>query len=66
VLTAVPNAAVLLSPLTIHEAVLSSRIEGTYATMEEVLEYEVGGQKIHSTRRRKPTLRTRAGAARPR
>ena len=36
-LTAIPNAAVLLSPLTTQEAVLSSRIEGTQATMGEVL-----------------------------
>ncbi len=44
-LLAVPNAAVLLSPLTTQEAVLSSRIEGTQATMGEVLEYEAGGDK---------------------
>lgn len=44
-LTAIPNAAVLLSPLTTQEAVLSSRIEGTQATMGEVLEYEAGGSK---------------------
>ena len=42
-LSAVPNAFVLLSPLTTQEAVLSSRIEGTQATMAEVLEYEAGG-----------------------
>lgn len=36
----IPNAAILLSPLTIQEAVLSSRIEGTQATMTEVLEFE--------------------------
>ena len=36
-LSAIPNAAVLLSPLTTQEAVLSSRIEGTQATMGEVL-----------------------------
>lgn len=41
-LTAVPNARVLLSPLTTQEAVLSSRIEGTQATMGEVLEFEAG------------------------
>jgi Fic family protein len=41
-LAAVPNAAVLLSPLMTQEAVLSSRIEGTRATMGEVLEYEAG------------------------
>src|SRR5712691_4358159 len=41
-LSAIPNAAVLLSPLTTQEAVLSSRIEGTQATMGEVLEFEAG------------------------
>ncbi len=40
VLSAIPNPEVLLSPLTTQEAVLSSRIEGTVATMTEVLEYE--------------------------
>lgn len=43
VLAAVPNPGVLLSPLTTQEAVLSSRIEGTQATFDEVLEYEAGG-----------------------
>jgi len=41
-LAAVPNAAVLLSPLMTQEAVLSSRIEGTQATMAEVMEFEAG------------------------
>ena len=40
ILNAIINANVLLSPLTTQEAVLSSRIEGTQATMGEVLEYE--------------------------
>lgn len=39
---AMPNAAVLLSPLTTQEAVLSSKIEGTNVTMGEVLEIEAG------------------------
>ena len=39
VLAAVPNPRVLLSPMTTQEAVLSSRIEGTQATMSEVLEF---------------------------
>ncbi len=43
-LQAIPNAAVLLSPLTTQEAVLSSRIEGTQATMGEVLQYEAQGE----------------------
>jgi len=42
VLAAVPNPSVLLSPLTTQEAVLSSRIEGTQATMGEVLAFEAG------------------------
>ena len=42
VLGVVPNASLLLSPLTTQEAVLSSRIEGTQATMGEVLAYEAG------------------------
>jgi Fic family protein len=40
ILHGIPNPAVLLSPLGTQEAVLSSRIEGTQATLEEVLEYE--------------------------
>lgn len=36
------NPAIMLSPLTNQEAVLSSRIEGTQATVEEVLEHEAG------------------------
>ena len=40
VLSGIPNPGVLLSPLTAQEAVLSSRIEGTQATLGEVLEFE--------------------------
>jgi Fic family protein len=39
-LQGIPNPGVFLSPLTTQEAVLSSRIEGTLASMEEVLEFE--------------------------
>ena len=39
-LQGIVNPGILLSPLTTREAVLSSRIEGTYATVGEVLEYE--------------------------
>ena len=41
-LQGIPNPAVMLSPLTTKEAVLSSRIEGTQATVDEVLEQEAG------------------------
>ena len=36
------NPTVMLSPLTNQEAVLSSKIEGTQATVEEILEHEAG------------------------
>ena len=39
------NPAVLLSPLTTNEAVLSSKIEGTQASLEEVFELEAGFRK---------------------
>lgn len=49
VLSGVPNPGVLLSPLTAQEAVLSSRIEGTQATLGEVLEYEASKGEDEST-----------------
>jgi Fic family protein len=39
----IPSPAVLLSPLTAQEAVMSSKIEGTQVTLGEVLEFEAGG-----------------------
>jgi len=39
-LQSLPNPEVLLSPMETNEAILSSRIEGTQATLDEVLEYE--------------------------
>lgn len=52
ILHGIPNANVLLSPLTTQEAVLSSKIEGTQATFGEVLEFEAAeetatGEKRH-------------------
>lgn len=41
-LQSVINPGVMLSSLTNREAVLSSRIEGTQATVDEVLEFEAG------------------------
>lgn len=48
-LSAIPNAHILLSPLTTQEAVLSSKIEGTHVTIEEVLEFEAGGESATIT-----------------
>ena len=41
-LQGIPNPQIMLSPLTNEEAVLSSKIEGTQATVDEVLEQEAG------------------------
>jgi Fic family protein len=49
VLYGVPNPGVLLSPLTTQEAVLSSRIEGTRTTFDEVLMFEAG-KKVEGER----------------
>lgn len=51
VLHAVPNAQVLLSPLTTQEAVLSSKIEGTQATFGEVLEFEASEESATGEKR---------------
>ncbi len=51
VLHAVPNAQVLLSPLTTQEAVLSSKIEGTQATFGEVLEFEASEEAATGEKR---------------
>ena len=73
-LQGIVNASVLLSPLTNSEAVLSSKIEGTQATVDEVLEYEAGmefgGEKVADIQevvnyRRTLTLATEALAERP-
>ena len=40
----IPDARLLLSPLTIQEAVLSSRIEGTQASLEDVLRFQAEGK----------------------
>jgi Fic family protein len=51
-LAAIPNPALLLSPLTSQEAVLSSSIEGTHATMGEVLSLEAGADELLPENRR--------------
>lgn len=51
VLYGVPNPTVLLSPLTTQEAVLSSKIEGTQATLGEVFRFEAGEEPEQESRR---------------
>ncbi len=40
----IPDARLLLSPLTMQEAVLSSRIEGTQASLEDMLRFQAEGK----------------------
>lgn len=51
ILSALSNPDVLLSPLTTQEAVLSSKIEGTQATLSEVLRFEAGEAPKEESRR---------------
>ena len=51
ILYAVSNPQVLLSPLTTQEAVISSKIEGTQATLGEVLKFEAGEAPQKESRR---------------
>jgi Fic family protein len=55
-LAAIPNASILLAPLTTQEAVLSSKIEGTQATMGEVLEYEAEANSKDLSNERKADI----------
>jgi Fic family protein len=57
VLHGVPNPDVLLAPLTSQEAVLSSRIEGTQATLGEVLEFEAEGEPGDESTPKKADIR---------
>ncbi len=50
VLYGVANPDVLLSPLTTQEAVLSSKIEGTQATLGDVLRFEAGDMPLEESR----------------
>ena len=51
VLYGIPNPEVLLAPFTTQEAVLSSKIEGTQATLGEVLKFEAGEKPEDEARR---------------
>ncbi|HKF47899.1 MAG TPA: Fic/DOC family N-terminal domain-containing protein [Terracidiphilus sp.] len=51
VLYGLPNPEVLFSPMTTQEAVLSSRIEGTQATLGEVLKFEAGEEPQQESKR---------------
>lgn len=50
ILQGVANPQLLLSPMTTQEAVLSSRIEGTQATLGDVLKFEAGEMPLEPER----------------
>ncbi len=50
ILYGLANPDVLLSPLATQEAVLSSKIEGTQATLGEVLKFEAGASPVEESR----------------
>jgi Fic family protein len=50
ILYGLANPDILLSPLTTQEAVLSSKIEGTQATLGEVLKFEAGEAPAEESR----------------
>lgn len=50
-LDGVPNPAILLAPFTTQEAVLSSQIEGTQATLGDVYQFEAGAEPADEARR---------------
>ena len=56
-LEGIPNPAVLLSPLSSQEAVLSSRIEGTQATLAEVLEFDADAEASTLSPERRDDIR---------
>ncbi len=50
ILYGLTNPDILLSPLTTQEAVLSSKIEGTQATLGDVLKFEAGETPVEESR----------------
>jgi Fic family protein len=63
-LQAIVNPQVLLSPLATQEAVLSSKIEGTRTSLEEVLQYDAS-QEVARSSARENCAKSRTGSAHP-
>ena len=57
VLYGVPNPDILLSPLSVQEAVLSSRIEGTQSSLSEVLALDANGDGKNGSSRKSSDAR---------
>lgn len=52
------NTEILLAPLRNQEAVLSSRMEGTISTMDEILQYEAENEEKEDTSARSDVIET--------
>ncbi|MBO9620447.1 MAG: Fic family protein, partial [Niabella sp.] len=52
------NTEILLAPLRNQEAVISSRIEGTISTMDEILQYEADNENTNNAAARTDILET--------
>lgn len=52
------NNEILLAPLRNQEAVISSRIEGTISTMDEIMQYEADDDGTHSLSTRSDVIET--------
>lgn len=52
------NSEILLAPLRNQEAVISSRMEGTVSTMDEILKYEADHDELESTQVRSDIIET--------
>jgi len=50
-LSGIPNPSIFIAPMTTQEATLSSKIEGTQATLGEVFQYEAGHEPKQAERR---------------
>ena len=60
VLKSMHNSEILLAPLRNQEAVISSRMEGTISTLDEIMQYEAdyGDGKEHSAQVRSDIIET--------
>lgn len=52
------NTEILLAPLRNQEAVISSRIEGTISTMDEILQYEADNEGVENTNVKSDVIET--------
>ena len=64
-LNAIPNLDILIAPMMNKEAESSSRIEGTQATLRQVMEYEAGEESVASSDDIQEVMNNRIALQRP-